>query len=88
MNRALLYYASMGLVGLSFAARSVPDLVAGDSSIPLWMSAIGGVGMILGSIYEVTTGNSEDFEPERRITLVVVLSAVLTVLGTVMTFLG
>ena len=44
--------------------------------------------MIFGSIYEILTGGREDFEPSRRITLVVVLSAGLTILGTGMSFLG
>ncbi len=88
MNRALLYHVSMGIIGLSFAIRSVPDLLVGKSSIPLWLLAIGGVGMIFGSIYEILTGGREDFEPSRRITLVVVLSAGLTILGTGMSFLG
>ncbi|EFW90256.1 hypothetical protein ZOD2009_19403 [Haladaptatus paucihalophilus DX253] len=55
MNRALLHYVSLGIIGLSFATLSIPGLAAGDSSISLWLFAISGVGLILGSLYDVLT---------------------------------
>ncbi|KZN23650.1 hypothetical protein A4G99_12235 [Haladaptatus sp. R4] len=88
MNRPLLYHAATGLLGLSFAVRSVPDILSGESSIVLWMAAIAGVGLVLGSIYEILTGGREDFEPSRRITLIVVAGAVISALGVVVSSLG
>ncbi|MGA9401362.1 hypothetical protein [Haladaptatus sp.] len=87
MNRALLHYASLGLVGLSFAALSIPDLAAGDSSISLWLLAISGVGMLFGSLYEVLTGGLADFESD-RFTPLIVVSAILSALGTGLSLLG
>lgn len=83
MNRALLHYVSVGIIGLSFATLSIPDLAAGDYSISLWLFAISGVGLILGSFYDVLTGGLNDFEPD-GFTPLVVLGAVLSLAGTLL----
>ena len=87
MDRTLLYYASMGIVGLSSAAGSVPDLLAGRSSISLWLMALGGVGLVLGSLYEYLSGRTDDFDPG-RLTWIVVVGALLSVVGWSLSVLG
>jgi hypothetical protein len=69
----------MALAGLSFIARAVLEFVTQDAGVGAWLTAIGGVCFLLGSVHNVLHGPDE-FEPG-RLARVAVGGALLSVAG-------
>ncbi|WP_440988622.1 hypothetical protein [Haloarchaeobius baliensis] len=76
MNRALLYHASIAVCGFVLAAVSVPSLVADEVSVSGVLMAVGGVGMVLASLYEQLTAENPAVPETPGLVLVTVSAAV------------
>jgi NAD kinase len=61
MQRLYLYNGSMAIIGLVIGPVATFDLVAGQSSISLWLMAVGGDGMVVAAVYETITTDPDDF---------------------------
>jgi hypothetical protein len=61
MQRLYLYDGSMAIVGVVLGFDAALDLAAGQSSIPLWLMAVGGGGMVVSALYEAITTDPDDF---------------------------
>ena len=61
MKRLHVYAGAIAVIGLSFGVDSTLSLAAGKSSLPLWLMAVGGDGMVLAAVYEVMTTDPADF---------------------------
>ena len=87
MNRPVVYHGSMAVVGLTIAANGVSTLLEPDISDLAGVIAIVGGGLLCAtSGYTLATGDAR--EVSARATWLVVLAAVLSTAGVVLTYLG
>jgi hypothetical protein len=56
-----LYSGTVVVIGVSIGFDAALDLVAGQSSIPLWLMAVGGGGMVVEAVYKTVTTDPDDF---------------------------
>ncbi|WP_137682313.1 hypothetical protein [Haloarcula mannanilytica] len=61
MKRFYLFYVCLATYGAVFGLSAVSAIVAGDSSLPIVLAGIAGLGMVIGSLYEMVTGSTAAF---------------------------
>lgn len=82
MNKALLYYGSMAVCGGILGVLGLRGLTSGTISITTVFWSVGGVGMVLGSIYEgLFAQDSTESLPDDRLIWIFAGCAVLAVVG-------
>ncbi|CQR49465.1 MULTISPECIES: hypothetical protein [Haloferax] len=62
MERFYVFYACLAVYGAAFAIGPVLALTEGSAGLPIILGSIAGVGLILASVYEMSTGSPSDFE--------------------------
>lgn len=87
MNRTLLYHTSMAVVGLGIVANGADLLLDPGSSDLAGTAAIVGGGLLCAtSGYTLATGGTDEVSAEA--TGLVVFAAILSTVGTALTYLG
>lgn len=82
MNKALLYYGSMAVCGGILGILGLSGLISGTISITTVLWSVGGVGMVLGSVYEgLFARNSTESLPDDRLIWILTGCAVLAMIG-------
>ncbi len=77
----------MAVTGGALGVMGLTTLASGTVSIPAIMLAIGGVGMVLATVYEVAVADDPTI-PDDRLVNVVTIGAILVVLGGLLTLLS
>ncbi|MFC7187237.1 hypothetical protein [Halorubrum yunnanense] len=88
MEDLYIYTGSFVVIGASIGGPAVGSLIAGDRGIPILLMAIGGAGMLATGGYELLRTDPEEFTASAIVLLVLVGSACLSFLGTILSVMG
>lgn len=81
MRQFYLYHFSLGVMGAVWGLGAISTILAQGVSLPLGLAGVGGIGLVVAVVYEVTTANPDEFSVGRVTVGGVVLGAVLTLIG-------
>lgn len=89
MNMTYLYYASLAVCGGILGGIGLSSILSGSIAlVPVFLS-IGGIGMVVGVIYEVFfLSRSTDTAPDNRLIWFTVAMATIGVIGVLWSLVG
>jgi hypothetical protein len=61
MQRLYVYNGALAIIGVSLGLKAGFYLIAGQSSIILWLMAVAGCGMVVGAVYEAMTTDPDGY---------------------------
>ena len=88
MKRLYVYDGALLVIGVSFGLPAILSLGAGQSSIPLWLMAVGGGGMVVTALYEAVTTDPDSYSANTYALFGLVFAAVLSLVSTVIRLIG
>ncbi|NKE37737.1 hypothetical protein GWG54_18390 [Natronococcus sp. JC468] len=84
MEDLYIYTGSIAVLGVLLGGPAVGSLIAGDRSIPILLTAIGGGGMLVTAGYNSLRTDPEEFTVPAIGLLLLVAAVCLTLIGTVL----
>ena len=88
MQRFYVYYGSFTVIGVSIGLKATLALRAGQSSIPLWLMAVGGGGMVVTAVYEVVTTDPDSYSINTYVLFGLIFAALISLASTVIQLVG
>lgn len=84
MNRSLLYFGPMAVCGGILGIMGLSSVVSGKTSLVPILLSIGGIGMVLGAVYEAfISSSSSDSIPDDRMVWFTAMMALIAVLAAI-----
>jgi len=89
VNKVHLYYISLAICGAILGIMGLSSVVSGDIALIPVLLSIGGIGMIVGVVYEVfMSSNSIDTVHDDRLVWFVISMAVIGVVAGIWSLVG